>query len=186
MQEKIELLQARNFGTRFAGACLAKISLPSEFAERLLVWSHSGKNFLVICGPAGVGKTYLCAAMLEDILAHYRTYRIWHERSLLERVRGLIGLAHGDYFSHLHTFIDDDIVIVDDIGSSGYSEWREEILMELVDFRYKDAKPTIFTSNLTKQNFYDTYNHRIPSRLFAKQNTILDFTGMPDQRALGN
>ena len=81
--------------------------------------------------------------------------------------------------------IDDDFVLIDDVGSSGHNEWREEVLMEAVDFRYRSKKPTVFTSNLTVLETYRIYGNRIGSRLFAKENTHIDLSEMPDLRERG-
>lgn len=115
------------------------------------------------------------------------TFRAWNERVLFQKLRqGIASDSHTDYLGHLHEFADDDLLVIDDIGSSGYTDWREEIMMELIDFRYRNSKPTVFTSNLMPSDFYKTYNKRIPSRLFSKENVYIDYTDMPDQRELGN
>lgn len=81
--------------------------------------------------------------------------------------------------------IDDDLVILDDIGSSGHTDWREEVLMEALDFRYREMKKTIVTSNLTEEEFKDVYGFRCASRLFAAENFIIKLFGNPDLRAQG-
>jgi len=144
------------------------------------------KNFLVITGPAGTSKTYFCSAMIEIIFNKFETFRAFDERDLLRKLRqGMGSSMHGDYLDHLQQLIDDELIIIDDVGSSGHTEWREEALMEAIDFRYGSTLPTIFTSNLSKKDFYQIYGQRISSRLFAKENTIIDLEGMPDLREKG-
>jgi len=136
-------------------------------------------------GPPGTGKTYICAAMLEVIPLGIRSFRAYSERKLLEKLRQGISNSEGDYMSHLHYLLDDDFIILDDLGSSGHNAWREEILMEAIDFRYKDKRKTVITSNLNKQDFRATYGERITSRLFSADNVIVSLFGMPDLRAQG-
>jgi len=93
--------------------------------------------------------------------------------------------SSGDYLEYLHSLLDDDFIIIDDVGSSGHTEWREEVLMEAIDFRYENMMPTMFTSNLSKQDFYEVYGQRIASRLFATENTIVSLDGMEDFRQFG-
>lgn len=142
----------------------------------------------MVLGPPGVGKTYLCAALFELIPRAFTTYRCYTERHLLERLRqGISSGLNGDYLSHLHDLVDDELFILDDIGSSGQGQtaWREEILMEVLDHRYKHKSASVYTSNLTRVDFEMQYHLRISSRLFAAENFILDMASMPDQRALG-
>lgn len=147
---------------------------------------ESGTNFLVILGPPGTGKTYLCASLLEFAMKRFRDYRAYSERELFRRIRGGISdSSTGDYIKHLHSLIDDQLVILDDIGSSGHTEWRQEVLMEAIDVRYSSKAATIITSNMTKKEFIQIYGKRIASRLFAKENTVIDLSGMVDMREQG-
>lgn len=179
-------LQADLFGERYRGACLSRVSLPAHCSSLVNQWTTKPNNFLVVTGPPGTGKTYLCAALTPHLKKNNNTFRVWNERDILQRLRSGIAASSGDYLYHLQQYIDDDFVVMDDIGSSGHNAWREEILMEMVDYRYRLNKPTIFTSNLDKYDFFKQYNPRVGSRLFATQNVIVDMTGMPDHRERGN
>lgn len=112
--------------------------------------------------------------------------RGYNERKLLEKIReGIASGGQADYLTNLREYCDDYILIIDDLGSSGVNQWREEIMIALVDFRYSLQLPTIFTSNLSKADFFATYDHRVGSRLFAEENTVLDLSHLQDKRQLG-
>lgn len=132
------------------------------------------KDFLVYCGNPGVGKTYFCASLIEHILENFRTFRYWKEQDLYRRLRESMDSMKGDYLGALKYLIDDDLVIIDDIGSQGLTEWRKEILFDAIDSRYNSMKPTIITSNMTKKDFQECFHERICSRLFAKDNIIIE------------
>jgi len=140
---------------------------------------------MVIVGPAGTGKTYFCSAMVEAMANKVNSLRGYNERDLLRLVRQKISNSNGDYLEYLHDLIDDNFLILDDLGSSGHTEWREEILMEAIDFRYETMWPTLITSNLFEKEFYETYGQRITSRIFAKENTIINLADMKDLRKDG-
>lgn len=93
--------------------------------------------------------------------------------------------SNADYITHLRYMIDDDLVIFDDLGSAGHTDWREEVILEMIDRRYTGRRPTIFTSNLTKQEISDTYGKRIASRLFAKENIVVELFHCSDLRQEG-
>lgn len=70
--------------------------------------------------------------------------------------------------------IDDQFLMIDDLGISKHNEWREEILFALVDQRYRTGLPTIFTSNLSRNQFIEKYHERVSSRLFSQENIIVE------------
>lgn len=82
----------------------------------------------------------------------------------------------GDYHFLLKTLVDDDILYFDDLGSTGVgpTDWRKEMIYSLVDMRYETCKPTIITTNLTRQEISNIYAPRVADRIFAKSNTIAD------------
>lgn len=185
-QKNIELAQRALFGYRFEGATLSNIDFPGRSPEIIVDWLKKMKNFLIVVGPPGTGKTYFCSAVLDSLAIKNISLRAYNERKLLRKVRNSISdLTRGDYLETLHLLIDDDFIILDDVGSSGHTAWREEILMETIDIRYESTKPTLITSNLSQEEFYKTYGPRITSRLFAKENTIIDLFESSDLRTEG-
>lgn len=123
--------------------------------------------------------------MLEFLLPKFEFFRMYREHDLLKKLRsGFSDNSSGDYVEHLQYLIDDDLIIIDDFGSSGHTDWREEVMFEIIEFRnnYKKAKATIYTTNLNEEDFKEIYNARIASRLFAKKNCIIDFGELPDLR----
>lgn len=144
-------------------------------------------------GCPGIGKTYFCASLVEWIMTHYNTYRAWREEDLLRRLRQIIQDDGGDYALALEYLIDDEFIILDDVGSSidpkkdnkKSFEWREEILFNFVDYRYRHQKPTVITSNFSTKDFKKLFADRITSRLFASENTQVEIFDAPDKRSLG-
>jgi len=183
-ESQVKALQERLFGKRYIGACIGKLSTPAGTLEKISSWVKKRENFLVIVGPAGTSKTYFCAAMIEILYEKFETFRAYDERDLFQRVRSSM-IGSGDYLQFLGLLLDDDLIIIDDVGSSGHTDWREEVLFDAIDQRYSSMKPTIVTSNLTKKDFYNIYGQRISSRLFAKENTIINLEGLADLREEG-
>ena len=140
---------------------------------------------LLYHGSPGIGKTYFCSAIAEWALQNFDSIRYHHEKNLLARLRQGISDGSGDYERNLGYLIDDELVILDDVGSginpnkcnNRDLEWRREIFFGFLDYRYNSMKPTIITSNFTQNDFMEIYSGRICSRLFANENTIISVFG---------
>jgi DNA replication protein DnaC len=107
-------------------------------------------------------------------LKNFDSFRYWNEAQLLESVRNSIGESKGDYLRHLSYLIDDQLLILDDIGSQKINEWKEEIIFDVIDKRYNSRLPTIITSNFNKTEFEKKYHPRLASRLFASKNIVIE------------
>jgi len=154
--------------------------------EKIIGWINNPTNFLIITGPAGVGKTFFCSALVDKFYGRVQHMRAYDDRDLFSKVRNFIASNEsGDYLDAMKQYVDDYLIILDDLGSSGHTKWREEILTEFVDYRYETMMPTVITSNLSKAEIYDTYGERIGSRMFASENLMIDMSGMPDLRLQG-
>lgn len=167
---------------RYIGASLSQIRAPEWAQSKLIAWLDNPKGFLVYHGGPGIGKTYLCAALIEWAYKKFRFSRYYNERQLLTRLREKIQAKSGDYIAELKGLLDDDLIILDDIGSSGVNEWRQEVLFEAIDLRYNSKLPTVITSNFTQSEFEILFHARFCSRLFAVENTIIDGSEFPDFR----
>lgn len=136
---------------------------------------------MVYCGNPGIGKTFLCAGFIEWGMKEFRSFRYYNERQIFTKLREAIDKGW-DCNAELRRLLDDDLVILDDVGSTGVNEWRSDILFDIVDFRYNLMLPTVFTSNFCYKEFREKYHPRLTSRLFAKENTIIQIESGVDFR----
>lgn len=139
---------------------------------------------LVYLGAPGVGKTYLCSALLAWMHGKVNSYRYWRERDFLSRLRSSMD-GKGDYTHLISCLMDDEFLMLDDLGSCGFNEWRSEVIFSLIDQRYESQKPTVFTSNLTRQKLTEGLGERAASRLFAKENLLIEIHEGQDLRQHG-
>lgn len=185
--EQVKRIQYQFYGKRYVGAVASRVagrsSAGETVAEKAVEFCKKKQNFFVYSGPAGCGKNYLCAALVPWMLQNFATYRIYDEYTLLEKVRQSIAqYAYSDYTTSLKLLLDDELVIINDLGSCAVNEWREEVLFTALDMRYNSMKPTILTTNLSKEDFKEIYHSRVVSRIFAKDNIILELDEAIDWR----
>lgn len=93
-----------------------------------------------------------------------------------------MNLEKSSYLETVKMMCDDNFMILDDLGSSGFNEWRKEVFFEAIDIRYESQLPTVFTSNLTKEQIFQGLGKRTYSRLFAKENLIIEMHEAEDLR----
>lgn len=158
--------------SRFENACLAEWIAPEKHKNDVLNWMKNGKNFLVLLGFPGVGKTYFCAALLnyfwdQGLDVHYTISRHFFQK-IQEAIR-----ENGNQYYVIQNLAEKEILIIDDIGAGTNTEWQQEMLLELIDLRYNSQKPTVITSNLKYDEIKEILGARIYSRLRASENLML-------------
>ncbi len=161
---------------------LSQIRAPEWAQMKTTEFMEKPKNFLIYCGNPGIGKTFLCSCLIDWAITNFRSFRYWNESELLKKVRSSIEDFKGDYLETLKYLIDDDLIFLDDIGSTGLNEWRKEIIFDAVDERYCSMKPTIITTNFSMKELEKNFPERVSSRLLAKENTIIEILDGTDLR----
>ena len=108
-----------------------------------------GQKGLLLMGPSGVGKTFLVAAFVHEVIfrrgiqAHFRDF--FH---LLADLRS--GYSQDKPESDLlGPLMDVEVLVIDELGKGRNSPWEQNILDVIISQRYNNQKTTIFTSNYT-------------------------------------
>lgn len=105
------------------------------------------KKGLYLHGNFGTGKTYILAALINELKNKYniRTEIIYFPE-LLRNLKENLYLVN-DKLNYLENL---DILLIDDIGAEKVTEWgRDEILGTILQTRMNKNLITFFTSNLT-------------------------------------
>ena len=109
--------------------------------------------------------------------------RYWNEREIMQKLRDFISSdVQGDYLKELSYTLEDYLIMIDDMGSSGMNDWRREVWLEIIDNRYESQLPTIITSNFTIPQIKEQMGDRIYSRFMSHDNTINQIHGAKDMR----
>ncbi len=119
---------------------------------------------LIFLGSCGVGKTHLAAAIANRQIGKTPTLFISCPEFLLEMRDGISGRKK----DHHHLFDlarQAKLLVLDDIGAEKSSEWVQETIFVLVNYRYEQMLPTIFTSNCTLGELEEKLGKRIASRI---------------------
>ncbi len=131
------------------------------------------RGSLVILGPVGTGKTWLAAAIAQDLMINPRPVPVTMTTvsDLLAALRPTQGLD-----VDIQQFILTPILILDDLGQENQTDWTKEQMYRLSHARYHEGRPTIVTSNLTGEEIKTTYESRTVQRLFGGAR-LIEITG---------
>jgi DNA replication protein DnaC len=104
---------------------------------------------LFLEGQPGVGKTHLAVAVLKQVVQTTGARGLFYDtRDLLRVIRGTYNsTTHTTELDVLRPVMSADLLVLDDLGAEKTSEWVEETMNLIVNNRYNERRPTIFTSN---------------------------------------
>lgn len=105
---------------------------------------------LIYYGPNGVGKTHLAVGILKAAIRDKGARGYFFEtRELLRLVRDTYNRSVAETeMDVLAPVLHADLLVLDDLGAERSSEWVQETLGLVVNTRYNERRPTVFTSNL--------------------------------------
>ncbi len=108
---------------------------------------------LYLHGPFGVGKTYLIAALLNELkIKKDAEIEIIYLQEMLRSLKE----DFSDLENRIRYYQTVDILFIDDIGAEKVTTWgRDEILGTILQYRMNHKLTTFFTSNLTINELED-------------------------------
>ena len=115
------------------------------------------KRGLFLHGNFGCGKTYLIAALFNE-LAKYNVKSVivyWPE--YLRSLKSSYGSSSNDEFKNKYNEVKyAKLLLIDDLGAEGVTAWaRDEILGTILQYRMQEGLPTFITSNLNLKELED-------------------------------
>lgn len=140
--------------------------VPDQIKTYLREMRKTSKG-IYIHGNVGSGKTHIAFAIYKKYQSvENRTPMFWNTAELLQAIKDDFD-AH--YLSKTHTLENvmetERLLILDDIGSEKPTEWVQERFYSLINKRYNEMRPTIFTSNLSTGELSAQLGQRIASRI---------------------
>ena len=137
-----------------------------KYVENFDVMRKSGKG-LLFYGTVGTGKTYAAACIANALIDKGLPCLVTNFARLINTLSGMYG-GKQEYIDGLNRFA---LLVIDDLATEADTEYRNEIVFNIIDSRYRAGLPLIITTNLTAQelkNSADIRKQRIYSRLFER------------------
>lgn len=115
-----------------------------RYVEKFEQFKADSKG-LLLYGACGTGKTYYAACIANALIDKGYTCRMTNFATLINEMQGKFD-GKQDYLNSLNRC---DLLIIDDLGIESSSEFRREVVFNIIDSRYRSGKPFIVTTNLT-------------------------------------
>lgn len=134
-----------------------------RYVEHFPKMKNDGKGLLLF-GKVGTGKTFAAVCIANALIDDGRPCLV---TSFARLVNQLQGMREGRQ-EFIDGLSDYDLLVLDDLASERNTEYMNEIVMNIIDSRYRSGLPLIVTTNLSAEelkNPADIHKQRIYSRL---------------------
>lgn len=161
----------------------------SNFQANIVDTVNNGTNIYIHSTICGNGKTSWALRLAQAYLD-----KIWYRAKLECKVlfinvpRFLLALKDNiseksDYIQHIkENVLTADLVIWDEIGSKGLTQFEHENILSYINARLDNNKSNIYTSNLSDQELHSAVGDRLASRI-CNQSVNIELFGA-DKRKL--
>lgn len=125
---------------------------------------RNGMGLYICSGTKGSGKTMLSCCLLNEIARRYAgSVKFINTLDFLEMTKKGF---HGE--DETKPLYEAGVLVLDDIGVQMSREWADTVFYRLINQRYTDRKPTIYTSNAAIENLKmdDRITDRIESTTY--------------------
>ena len=104
-------------------------------------------DWLVISGLVGRGKTYAACAIINEVLFSMSAiFTTMYD--VVAEIKATFGNSDRES-DVVAKYANVPILVIDDLGKSDTSDWSTSVLFTVIDKRYTNMKPTIFTTQYT-------------------------------------
>ena len=128
---------------------------------------EAGKG-LYFCGGVGTGKTHLAVAVMNELIRRKRVPSLFVTvPELLDNLRETYNKPGRNLDEWMDAVQNAEFLVLDDLGSERPTEWVRERIFVIVNHRYREALPTVFTSNIGPKDLAEQLGERTASRIIA-------------------
>lgn len=122
---------------------------------------------LYVHGPVGSGKTHTLYALARGAEEKLRVpVQFYNTTDLMRRIRDDFGRGAYDKEHVLERILSSKgVLILDDVGAERLTDWVLEQFYLIVNHRYEENLPTLYSSNMTIPQLAEILGDRITSRI---------------------
>jgi DNA replication protein DnaC len=144
------------------------LSVARHFAKQAAQGGYAGN--LLLYGTIGTGKTHLCSAIANEVLAAGGNVVYTKTSRLFSWLRSQMysdneGPREQD---PLESLFQADLLILDDLGTEKRTDFVEEQLFNLIDERIIRRKSWIISTNFSVEKLLNHYDERLTDRILGE------------------
>lgn len=139
------------------------LEVAKDYAEHFEEW---GEESLLIWGTYGNGKSHLAGAIANYLNSKNKLVIFQSVPDLLEKIRRTFNKNNDSSESDILNYLSEcHLLILDDIGAEKVTDWVQDVLFRIIDGRYRNKKPILYTSNLKPSLLSEKIGERIYDRI---------------------
>jgi len=142
----------------------------SKIGDYQMNWKENREagRGLYLCGGVGTGKTHLAVALLNELIRKSRVPSLFVTvPELLDNLRGTYDNPGRNLDEWMDAVKNAEFLVLDDLGSEKPTPWVQERIFVIVNHRYRESLPTVFTSNIGPMDLAAQLGERTASRIIA-------------------
>ncbi len=125
---------------------------------------------LLFLGATGVGKTHLLVALLKDLSERGLDCLFLDYQELLRRIQNSYNVeVRATEYELLRPVLATEVVAIDDLGNNRISDWVEDTVTYVINYRYSENRPTLFTANLWEEPMQGEPGKRVTHATFIER-----------------
>lgn len=139
---------------------------------------------IYIYGDSGTGKTHLTACMVNELIKQRRPVLFTNFFEISQIIRGTFNNSKYSEIDMIDKISNIDFLFIDDLGTekvtkNGEDNWLQEKIFEILNKRYNNKKPTVFTSNYSLEELINTRGlmEKTVDRILEMSSLILKIEG---------
>lgn len=139
---------------------------------------------IYIYGDSGTGKTHLTACMVNELVKQHRPVLFTNFFEISQIIRGTFKSSKISEIDMVEKIANIDFLFLDDLGTekvtkNGEDNWLQEKIFEILNKRYNNKKPTIFTSNYSLEELINNRGvmEKTVDRILEMSSVILKIEG---------
>jgi len=141
-------------------------------------YSNNLNGWLVLLGGYGCGKTHLAAAIANSAVGFGVPTLFLTVPDLLDTLRFSYDSEDTTFEERFEDIRNASLLILDDFGTQNATDWAQEKLFQIINYRYINRLPLVVTSNLS----LDEIEGRIKSRFQDPELVSIVKISSPDYR----
>lgn len=136
------------------------------------VHRRDGRGMLLI-GPIGTGKTHASSVIAGAACREGLSVRWTTEDAMFRRIRDTWGERGDSEADAVAAFTDPDLLVIDELGRRDRGEHGKRLLDTILDERYAQVRPTVITTNLSRQRLEGDLGESIWSRIRSTMRAVV-------------